>query len=94
MVEKNQMGGEKLVLLIVSPMCCIIMIESQNVVERHVKRPGGHGVITTMMRYANRVSEVKPFTENLEDQETPAPTQVSRDSDSGRTTTDRSGQQH
>ena len=63
-------------------------------VERHVKRPGGHGVITTMMRYANRVSELKPFTENLEDQETPAPAQVSRDSDSGRTTTDRSGQQH
>ena len=36
-VEKNQMGGEKPVLLIESPMCCIIMIKSQNVVERHVK---------------------------------------------------------
>ena len=57
--EKNQMGGENLVLLIGSPMCCIIIIESQNVVERHVRRPGGHGVITTMMRDANRVSEVK-----------------------------------
>ena len=37
--EKNQMGGEKPVLLIGSPMCCITMIKSQNVVERHVIRP-------------------------------------------------------
>ena len=58
-VEKNQMGGEKPVLLIGSPTCCIIMIKSQNVVERHARRPGGQGVITTMMRDANRVSEVK-----------------------------------
>ena len=59
MVEKNQMGGEKAVLLIGSPMCCITMIKSQKVVERHARRPGGQGVITTMMRDANRVSEVK-----------------------------------
>ena len=58
-VEKNQLGGEKPVLLIGSPMCCIIIIKSQNVVERHVRRPGGHGVITTMMRNVNKVSEVK-----------------------------------
>ena len=37
-------------LLIGSPMCCIIMIKSQNVVERQVGRPGGQGVIMTMMR--------------------------------------------
>ena len=59
MVEKNQTGGEKPVLLIGSPMCCIIMIKSQNVVERHARRPGGQGVIATTMRDANRVSEVK-----------------------------------
>ena len=41
-VEKNQMGGEKPVLLIGSPMCQTFC-----------------GVITTMMRDANRVSEVK-----------------------------------
>ena len=58
-LEKNQVGREKTVLLIGSPMCCIIMIKSQNVVERHARRPGGQGVITTMMRDANRVSEVK-----------------------------------
>ena len=39
--EKNQMGGEKLVLLIGSPMCQTF-----------------RGVVTTMMRDANRVSEV------------------------------------
>ena len=58
-VEKNQMGGEKPVLLIGSPMCCIIMIKSHSVVERQVGRPGGQGVIMTMMRDAYRVSEVK-----------------------------------
>ena len=58
-VEKNQMGGEKPVLLIGSPMCCFTMIKSQNVVERHARRPGGQGVITTMLRDANRVSGVK-----------------------------------
>ena len=42
-VEKNQMGGEKPVLLIGSPMCCITMIKSQNVVERHARCPGGQG---------------------------------------------------
>ena len=52
-VEKNQMGGEKLMLLIGSPTCCIIMIKSQNVVERHARRTG------RLMRNANRVSEVK-----------------------------------
>ena len=57
-VEKNQMGGETSVADCVSK-CCIIMIQSQNVVKRHVRRLGGHGVITTMMRDANRVSEVK-----------------------------------
>ena len=41
-VEKNQVGGEKTVLLISSPMCRTFS-----------------GVITTMMRDANRVSEVK-----------------------------------
>ena len=41
-VEKNQMGGEKLVLLIGSPMC-----------------QTSRGLITTMMRDADRVSEVK-----------------------------------
>ena len=41
-VEKNQMGGEKTVLLIGSPMCQTFC-----------------GVITTMLRDANRVSEVK-----------------------------------
>ena len=41
-VEKNQMGGEKPVLLIGFPLCQIFC-----------------GVITTMMRDANRVSEVK-----------------------------------
>ena len=41
-VEKNQMGGEKPVLLIGSPTCQTF-----------------YGVITTMMRDANRVSEVK-----------------------------------
>ena len=30
-------------LLIGSPKCCIIMIKSQNVVERQVGRPGGTG---------------------------------------------------
>ena len=49
-VKKNQMGGEKPVLLIGSPMRCIIAIKSQNVVDRRVKLPG---------RNANRVSEVK-----------------------------------
>ena len=44
-VEKNQMGGEKPVLLIGSPMCQTFC-----------------GVITTMMRDANRVSEVKRKT--------------------------------
>ena len=58
-VEKNQMGGEKPVLLIGSPMCCIIMIKSHNVVERQARRPGRQGVIMTMMRDANRVNEVK-----------------------------------
>ena len=58
-VEKNQMGGVIPVLLIGSPMCCIIMIKSQNVVERQAGRPGGQGVIMTMMRDAKRVSEVK-----------------------------------
>ena len=43
MVEKNQMGGEKPVLLIGSPMCRITMIKLQTVVERHVRRPGGQG---------------------------------------------------
>ena len=52
-VGKNQMGGEKPMLLIGSPMCCIIMIKSQNVVERHARRTG------RLMRNANRVSEVK-----------------------------------
>ena len=42
MVDKNQIGGEKPVLLIGSPMC-----------------QTSCGVITTMMRDANRVSEVK-----------------------------------
>ena len=58
-VEKNQMGGEKPVLLIGSPMCRNTMIKSQNVVERHVGCPRGQGVITEMMRDAHRVSEVK-----------------------------------
>ena len=58
MVEKNQIGGEKPVL-IGSPMCCITMIKSQNVVEKHARCPGGQGVITTIMRDPNRVSEVK-----------------------------------
>ena len=59
MVEKNQMGGEKPVMLIRSSMCCIIMIKSQKVVERCVRRPGGQGAIMTMMWNANRVSEAK-----------------------------------
>ena len=58
-VEKNQIGGEKPVLMIGSPMCCITVIKSQNAVERRVRRTGGQGVIMTMMRNANRVSEVK-----------------------------------
>ena len=58
-VEKNQMGGVKPVLSIGSPICCTTVIKSQNVVERHARRPGGQGVITTVMRDANRVSEVK-----------------------------------
>ena len=58
-VEKNQMGGEKLMLLIGSPMCCIIMIKSQNVVEIHARRTRRQGAIMTMMGNANRVSEVK-----------------------------------
>ena len=41
-VDKNQMGGEKLVLLIGSPMCQTF-----------------RGLVTTMMRDANRVIEVK-----------------------------------
>ena len=41
-VDKNQMGGEKLVLLIGSPVCQTF-----------------RGLVTTMMRNANRVSEVK-----------------------------------
>ena len=49
-VEKDQMGGE---------MCCITMIKSQNVAERHVRRPGGQGVMTTTMRDVYRVGEVK-----------------------------------
>ena len=69
-VEKNQMGGEKPVLLIGSPMCCITVIKSQNVVERRVRCPGGQGVITTMMRDANRVSKVK-YKNFVEQCETP-----------------------
>ena len=55
-VKKNQMGGVKPVLLLGSPMRCIIAIKSQKVVERRIKRPG---------RNANRVSEVnyKNFVE-------------------------------
>ena len=59
MVEKKKKGGEKPVLLIGSPLRCTTMIKSQNVVERRVRRPGGQGVITTMLRDANRASEVK-----------------------------------
>ena len=59
MVEKKQMGGEKSVLLIGSPMCCITKIKSQNVVGKRARCPGGQGVIMTMMRNANRVSEAK-----------------------------------
>ena len=59
-VKKNQMGGgKKPVLLIRSTMCRITMIKSQNVVERHARRPEGHSVITAMMRDANRVNEVE-----------------------------------
>ena len=49
-VKKDQMGGEKPVLLFGSPIRCIIAIKSQKVVERRVKHPG---------RDANRASDVK-----------------------------------
>ena len=59
MVGKNQIGGEEPVLLIGSPLRCTTVIKSQNVVERHERRPGAQGVITTTIQNANRVSEVK-----------------------------------
>ena len=46
MTDEERMGGEKPVSMI-SPMCRLTTIKSQNVVERCVRRPEGEGMCDT-----------------------------------------------